>query len=127
MSAPIIKFFLTLRNSMKIYHWSTLSHPRHTASDELIGKLDKLSDSFVEVYIGRYGRDRLPSSRSKKDVEMTLPCLSEGLVVSYLEEAREWLAAKLPDMLKKSDTELLNIRDEIIGEINQAIYLFALK
>jgi hypothetical protein len=119
----IIKFFLTLRNSVKVYHWQTLSYPRHKASDSLVSKLDELADSFVEVYIGRYGHEK---KGSKQHVQMSLPNLSENRVEAYLRDARDWLSEKMPEMLKKNDTELLNIRDEIIGEINQCLYLFTL-
>jgi hypothetical protein len=127
MSSAIIKFFITFRSSLKMYHWNTLVYPRHIASDALIGKLDTLSDQFVEVYIGRYGRERQSSKKSKDDMDISLPRLPEGEIVGYLEEARDWLTNRLSGMLKKNDTELFNIRDEIIGEINQCLYLFTLK
>jgi len=128
MSSEIMQFFLRLRNTMKVYHWLTLSYPRHKASDEFIGDLDKASDKFVEVYIGRYGRDinsKTPRS-SKKDINLLLPSLKEDEVAEYLVEARDWLSQKLPNMLKKNDTELFNIRDEVIAAINQCLYLFTL-
>ena len=118
-----MRFFLTLRNAVKVYHWQTLSYPRHKASDALISKLDELTDSFVEVYIGRYGHEK---KGSKHEIQILLPNISENKVEAYLRDAREWLSEKLPEMLTKSDTELLNIRDEIIGEINQCLYLFKL-
>ena len=127
MSSAITKFFITLRSSLKLYHWNTLSYPRHIASDALIGKIDTLSDQFVEVYIGRYGRDRQSTKKTKDDVDISLPRLPEDEIVGYLEEARDWLTNRLSGMLKKNDTELFNIRDEIIGEINQCLYLFTLK
>ncbi len=127
MTTAITKFFITLRSSLKLYHWNTLSYPRHVASDALIGKIDTLSDQFVEVYIGRYGRERQSAKKSKDDMDISLPRLPEDDIVGYLEEARDWLTNRLSGMLKKNDTELFNIRDEIIGEINQCLYLFTLK
>ena len=126
MSAEIIQYFLRLRNTLKVYHWMTLSYPRHIASDALIGKLDALSDNFVEVYIGRYGRDKALNSSSKKNMPLVLHSLTEKEVPEYLKEARDWLSESLPLKLKKTDTELLNIRDELISELNQCLYLFTL-
>jgi hypothetical protein len=37
------------------------------------------------------------------------------------------LITDLPKKLKKTDTDLLNIRDEILADINRARYLFTLK
>ena len=126
MSNEIIQYFLRLRNTMKVYHWMTLSYPRHKASDALIEKIDVISDKFVEVYMGRYGRDKSLNASSKKTVILQLPSLSEKEVPEYLVEARDWLSERLPTMIKKNDTELFNIRDELISELNQCLYLFTL-
>jgi hypothetical protein len=123
MSANIVQFYLSLRNAMKIYHWNTLSFPRHKASDELVASIDRLSDSFVEVYMGRYGRDKALGT----DMTLKLPGLDEKQVVKFLEEANEWLSVRLPKLLKPHDTDLLSIRDELLASINQALYLFTLK
>lgn len=123
MSANIIQFFMTLRNASKIYHWNTRSHPRHKASDAFIENLDKLTDKFVEVYIGRYGRDPAMG----KDWTLHLPGFTEKSIIKFFEEAREWLSNKLAKMLSEKDTDLLNIRDEILAEIHQTLYLFTLK
>lgn len=123
MSQVIIQFYITLRNAIKIYHWNTHSHPRHKATDQFIENIDKLTDRFVEVYIGRYGRDASMSH----DWQMKLPGFDEKSVVKFLEEARSWLSNEIPKLVNKNDTDLLNIRDEILAEINQALYLFTLK
>ena len=123
MSGTIVQFYLTLRNAIKVYHWNTKSYPRHKATDEFVGKFDGLTDRFVEVYIGRYGRNAALS----KEMTLTLPALNENLAKQYLEEAREWMVTKLPKMLKPTDTDLFNIRDEILAEINQTLYLFTLE
>ena len=54
--ADHILCFLELLNTIKIYHWSTLSYPTHKATDELHGKLSDLVDSFIEIYIGHCAR-----------------------------------------------------------------------
>ena len=123
MSGTIVQFYLTLRNAIKVYHWNTKSYPRHKATDQFIDKFDTLTDRFVEVYIGRYGRN----AALGKDMTLSLPALNEKFVVQYLEEARVWLSTKLPKMLKPEDTDLLNIRDEILAEIHQTLYLFTLE
>ena len=122
MSGTIVQFYLTLRNAMKIYHWNTTSYARHKASDDFIEKLDGLIDRFVEVYMGRYGR----APAFNKPMKLDLPSLDEKLVVEYLEEARIWMQDRLPKMLKDTDTDLYNLRDEMLSEINQTLYLFTL-
>ena len=58
MSGEIVCLMMTLRDQIKIYHWQTMSFPRHKATDELVGKLDDNIDKFVEVYMGKYGRPK---------------------------------------------------------------------
>lgn len=114
---------MILRNGVKLYHWNTLSYPRHKATDQFVENVDKLTDSFVEVYIGRYGRDPLMN----KELTLKLPAFTEKSIVTFLEESRVWLEKEIPKLIKPKDTDLFNIRDEILAEINQALYLFTLK
>ena len=123
MSAAIIQFYVTLRNAVKVYHWNTTSYPRHKATDQFVENIDKLTDSFVEIYIGRYGRE----AALGKEMVITLPGFTEKSIIKFFEEARVWLSTKVPKLISEKDTDLLNIRDEILGEINQALYLFTLK
>jgi hypothetical protein len=55
MSADQIHFFLQLRNQIKLYHWQTRVYSRHIATDKILENLDTAIDSYVEVYIGKYG------------------------------------------------------------------------
>lgn len=123
MSAAIIQFYVTLRNAVKVYHWNTKSYPRHKATDQFVENIDKLTDSFVEIYIGRYGRE----AALGKEMVITLPGFTEKSIIKFFEEARVWLSDKVPKLISEKDTDLLNIRDEILGEINQTLYLFTLK
>jgi len=115
----IVKFFFTLQLNMKLYHWNTTSFARHKASDEFGGKLLGLVDRFVEVFIGRYNVK--PSlSNIKIDSAFLTDEGSENLLIKsrkYLEE--------LSNLIK--DTDLLTIRDELLSEVNQTLYLYQLK
>jgi len=122
MSCAIIQFYMILRNGVKLYHWNTKIYSRHKATDQFIENIDKLTDSFVEIYIGRYGRDK----DLGKDMKITLPGFTDKSVINFFEEARLWLSEKLPTLISEKETDLLNIRDEILGEVNQALYLFTL-
>jgi len=115
----IVKFFFTLQLNMKMYHWNTTSYARHKASDEFGGKLLELIDKFVEIYIGRYKVKPLLSS-IKIEYSFLSDDGSEGLLLKskkYLED--------LGLIIK--DTDLLTLRDELLGEINQTLYLYQLK
>jgi hypothetical protein len=121
MSSDIVVTMLTLRNQVKLYHWQTLKFPRHKATDDLVTQLDANIDKFVEVYIGKYGRP------SVKSANLKLRGFTDREAPQLLREIADWLSTSLPKKLKKDDTELLNIRDEILADINQALYLFTLR
>ena len=85
MSATDVNFFFTLREQIKLYHWQTYMFARHKATDEVIEALDTAIDSYVEIYMGKYGRPRLTTktnsfhlqNMNEKPVEKTLQ-LKEG-------------------------------------------------
>lgn len=123
MSARDISFFFQLRTQLKLYHWQTRMYSRHKASDEVLEKLDELIDKYVEIYIGKYGRPKLDSSTNTTTVQN----LSEASILKYIHKYIAYMNEPLVKRLKASDTDLVNLRDEMVGELNQLLYLFTLK
>jgi hypothetical protein len=121
MSAEIVTIMLTLRNQIKVYHWQTMKFPRHKATDNLVDKLDDNIDKFVETFMGKHGR---PNFRKTASIKIHNFHDKDG--PAFLKSAVAWLSKSLPKLLEKEDTDLLNIRDEILSDINQARYLFTL-
>lgn len=122
MSAEIVNLMMTLRDQVKLYHWQTMNYPRHIATNDLLVKLDTNIDQFVEVYIGRYGRPKL----SGKTASIHLRNHSDKEAQDMIRDMVGWLERDLPKKLKSTDTELLNIRDTILQDLNQTLYLFTL-
>lgn len=133
--ADHILCFLELLNTIKIYHWTTLSYPTHKATDELHGKLSTLVDSFIEIYIGHCSRGKgagagagLPifRFRTAKDASIEFcECKSPEAFCKVLDDNivhLEGLTNKL-----RGYTDLVNIRDEMVGALAQALYLLRLK
>jgi hypothetical protein len=121
--ADIINVLLTLRNQVKIYHWQTGSFARHKSTDDLVSSLDDNIDKFVEVHMGRYGVPHFSKNSGKIVVHDT----SDKNAANLLHAGVKFLEKDLPKFLKKTDTDLLNIRDEILADLNQAIFLFRLR
>lgn len=115
----IVCIFLELLNMVKIYHWRTHSFSQHKATDELYGQLNGHIDKFVEVLLGK------DQSRIKM-VEKTIDLLDENNKTNFQARIFEYRAF-LTDLNiyfdTSRDSDLLNIRDEILGDINQFLYL----
>jgi DNA-binding ferritin-like protein len=114
-----VKFFFTLQLNIKVYHWNTTSYARHKASDEFGGKLASLIDRFVEVFIGRYKVKPFLSN-----IKIDSDFLSDDGSIKLLNKSRDYLE-HLSGLIK--DTDLLTIRDELLSEVNQTLYLYQLK
>ncbi len=124
MSADAVNFFFTLREQVKLYHWQTKSFSRHKATDDVISALDATIDEYVETYMGKYGRPRLTSRTNT----VRISNLSETTIVRFIKGAIVYLTTKLSKSLDPSkDMDLLNLRDEMLGELNKLLYLFSLK
>jgi hypothetical protein len=123
MSAEHIHFFLHLRDQIKLYHWQTRVYARHIATDKILETLEKNIDSFVEVYIGKYGRPKITG----KQATITLHNLSEAGATRLIVAAVKQLQGPLMKSLKEYDADLISIRDEIVADLNQLLYLFTLK
>ena len=115
----IVTEMLTIRNQIKLYHWQTGSFARHKATDDLTAALDTAIDSFIETYMGKYGRPKVSGT-------IKLSNFSESAARSFVAQKRKYLEVDLPRKIKPSDTDLLNVRDEILGELNKVLYLFTL-
>ena len=116
----IVTHLLTIRNQVKLYHWQTKSFARHTATDALTTALDTNIDAFVESYMGRYGRPKVSGS-------LKLHNFSESAAKSFVATQTVYLTKVLPRKLKSTDTDLLNLRDTILGDLTKVLYLFTLQ
>lgn len=113
---------MSLQCNVKLYHWHTNSFARHNAADKLVDKLLVHTDRFMEVYIGKYGRTKV----TKQDEKIILENCSDIEIVKVIQEAIRFIKVEIPKMINKNDTDLLNILDELYGDLNQTLYLFTL-
>jgi DNA-binding ferritin-like protein len=63
--------FLTLLQTVKLYHWKTRSYATHKATDELYSNLNESIDSFVEILLGKFGnRIEMKEIKTKRGKSM---------------------------------------------------------
>ena len=123
MSAKHVAFFLQLRDQLKLYHWQTRVYARHVATDQMLEKLEKGMDSFVEIFIGKYGRPRLTGANA----DLHLQNLTEAGAVRVVKAAIKYIQGPITQSLTAHGTDLLNLRDEILGTLDQLLYLYGLR
>lgn len=117
---------LTLHNQFKVYHWQTQkkvgSFAQHnafgTAYDDLTDKID----DFIEIYQGKRG-----VIMGKSGFNINLKNLDDNPNV-FIDEFINYLTQHVPQALDATaDTDLLNIRDEMLGILNQTKYRLMMK
>lgn len=118
----LIIFFFTLRNNLYLYHLSTYSYPRHKAVGDLLDSFDSLIDKFLEIYFGKYGR---PNNFTNTKIQLTKLTDESGYM--ELSVYINILNDTIPELVHPKDTDLLNIRDEMVGLLNNTKYLFELQ
>lgn len=122
MSAEDINFFFRMREQVKLYHWQTHVFARHKATDDLLDSLDKVIDEYVEVYMGKYGRPKLTTRTNT----LQLKNMNEKMATSFIQQCIAYLQGPLVKKLQPSDTQLINLRDEMLADLTKVLYLFTL-
>jgi len=118
-------YFFEMLLMIKLFHWKTFCYATHKATDHIYGKLNEHMDRFMEVLLG------------KSNVRMNLVYKKS---ISLLDVSREEFMTKImnfksylvnisnhPAMKSMSNVDLLTIRDELLADLNQFLYLMSLK
>jgi hypothetical protein len=120
-----VKFFEMLL-LIKLYHWKTHSYATHKATDELYGKFNEHMDHFIEILLGKSGM-RI-DLMNKKQISL-YDLSSQEELISKVNLFKSYLVGLTNNraMNIMSNTDLLNIRDEILGDMNQFLYLLSFR
>lgn len=122
MKDTFLNKFITLQEQFRILHWQTKSYARHNAFGGIYSDLDELIDEFMEVYMGKYGRVEFEG-----DGTIVLQNSSSLDLNSFVKENIEYLKSLSDELNPSNDSDLLNIRDEMMAKINKLRYLLTLK
>ena len=118
----IVIKFLEMLNIVKIYHWKTHSYSTHKATDELYEKLNEHIDQFVEVLLGKDGsRVDLMKVKTLDITDYNDIAIFKKKINSYKLYLIGLNKNKVLD--SKLDSDLFSIRDEILADLNQFLYL----
>ena len=115
----IVKVFLEVLNMVKLYHWKTHSYAQHKATDELYERLNENIDKFVEILLGK---DESRIKMLEKRIDL-VDAKNVKDFKSRIYEYRTFLTDINMYFDAKRDSDLLSLRDEILGNVNQFLYL----
>ena len=121
------KFITMMLESLimiKLFHWKTHSFSAHKATDDLYAKLNENMDNFVEVLMGKMAGTRADflSTKSINMVDLN----NKKQLVGRVNVIKGMLSAMEKTIPLANATDLLNIRDEILADLNTFLYLLTL-
>lgn len=110
-SGKFIGLLLQSRDAMHLAHWQTTKYGEHKTLDSYYSGILELTDSFVEKLFGQKGRFPIEIPNTK--VEAPIPHLKK--MQKLIEEESE-----------NYSSDLENIMDEMLGLVNETLYLLTL-
>lgn len=120
--ATKVNLLLGIHTQLKVFHWQTKGYARHNAFAQTRDELDELMDQFIEEAMGKYGRFTLDDETNN----IKLFNLSELKPVEMVETICQAFV-EFTNELDPVDTNLLNIRDEMLGLFQKLKYLLTLE
>jgi DNA-binding ferritin-like protein len=113
-----VKFLLETQVQFKIMHWQTKGYARHNSFGMIYGEMNDLIDEFVEQAMGKYGRFVLEDDTKTLQLQNLSELSIKGMVNTVAEALIQFT-----DEFEPTDTNLLNLRDEILGVTYKLSYL----
>ena len=118
--------FLEMLMMVKLFHWKTYSYATHKATDGLYDDLNEHIDKFIEVLLGKTGsRIDLMGKKSISLIDLN----SQESLKSKIVSLKNYLVGldNNKALSTMSNSDLFNIRDEILGDLNKFLYLLTFK
>lgn len=111
---------MQFQTQVKIWHWQTKIYAKHKALCKIYDFISTQLDEFTETAMGKYGRV------DSTGITYNFVNLSDNAINEAIDNCISD-CVNLGRSLDKEDTDLLNLRDEVIGNLNKTKYLLTLK
>ena len=138
--SELAHLFLEVRTQMKLYHWQTRSYARHKATDRFIETFEPLVDRFVETAQGILTAEvPSPTDDEQPDEQRIdnygyLTSQQQQVVAAFSGPVNDNNAKKFLSKfsifmsnVKLPQSELAQIRDDMLEITDVTLYLFTLK
>jgi DNA-binding ferritin-like protein len=122
MKEELILKLIQIQLQFKFLHWQTYGDAKHRAYGEIYDSLGESIDMFAEAMMGKYGRPEFESEFS-----IMFQDIKTINIQDFLDGITEFLVGMVDQLDSRYDTDLLNLRDEMLAEINKLKYLLTLK
>ncbi len=122
MKEELILELVQIQNQFRFLHWQTFGDAKHRAYGGIYESLGENVDKFAEALMGKQGRVEFDSEFS-----ILFQDIKTISVQDFVDSITEFLVGMTDKLDSRYDTDLLNIRDEMLGDINQLKYLLTLK
>ena len=122
MKEEIILKLIQIQNQFRFLHWQTFGYAKHKSYGKIYDNIGDLIDSFTESMMGKYGRPEF-----QPEFAIMFQDIKIINVQNFLDGITEFLVGMTGQLDSSYDTDLLNIRDEMLSEINKLKYLLTLK
>jgi len=106
----------------KFLHWQTFGDAKHKAYGDIYDSLGEIIDKFVEAMMGKYGRVEFDPEFS-----IMFQDIKSLSVQNFMDGITEFLVGMSDHLDSRYDSDLLNLRDEMLADINQLKYRLTLK
>jgi hypothetical protein len=134
----IIVGMFQINSTLRLSHWTTKSGTNHKSLDKFLDKFMEYSDEFIEIWQGKYGRLNLKNNKksvyvytlSKDDISDYL-----DIVLRFLQGSSNKINSKykisnnsvMNVLNRNKDTDLIRLKDKLIGEVNHLKYRLTLE
>lgn len=117
----IIHAALECSSQLKLFHWQTFSFAQHEAFDKIGKDLNKNFDKLVETLLGKYRKFEY------RPITIQLEPYSNENILNVVEKYILFFGQKQCPIINKEDSEVQNIIDEIVADLNKLKYLLTLQ
>ena len=122
MKEELVLKLVQIQLQFKFLHWQTIGDAKHKAYGGIYDSLGDNIDTFTEVMMGKYGRVQF-----EPEFGIMFQDISAINLQNFMDGITEFLVSMTEQLDAKYDTDLLNIRDEMLGDINKLKYLLTFK
>lgn len=122
MKEELILKMVQIQTQFKFLHWQTHGDAKHRLYGDIYDKLGDLVDEFAEILMGKNGRVEF-----EPEFSIMFQDISSLNIQDFIDGIVEFLVSITDELDERYDTDLLNLRDEMLGMINKSKYLLTLK